>query len=147
MNDHTKRIRLSARTKHPKYEHSPPVVVWWCRHKPRRRILRVFLTRGGWHVLGNEFRVPMEEWLKRVGSDLTAEDIHAGRATTMSGRDVSGVDQWLPLDIDSWQPSAGTFEVGCACRAESPRNADIKWLAEDCRHAREERRAIERVID
>lgn len=147
MSDHTRRVRMSARTKHPQFGHSPPVVIWWCRQKPRRRILQVFLTRDGWHVLGNELRVPMDDWLKRTGSDLTVEDLREGKAVPMHGREVSGVDKWLPLDIDSWEPDTGTFEVGCGCRAGRAVQADITWLSADCRHARDERRVVERTIE
>ena len=136
---------MSAKTKDPRFAHSDPVVVWWCHHKPRRRVLQVFLTRNGWHVLGNRFRVSMDDWLKRGDSELTAEDIRDGKAAVMDGRRVTGVDKWLQLNIDLW-PETGTFEVGCTCHATSAIQAEITWLAEDCRHARDQRRVIERVL-
>lgn len=141
--EHTRRVRMSRATKDAQFGHSPPVVIWWCHHKPRRKMLEVFLTRNGWHVIGSRLRVSVDDYFRRIGSDLTSADVHEGRA--MGSRRVAGVAADLPFEIESW-PLAETFEVGCSCRSGPAVRAALTWLAEDCRHARDDRKRIERII-
>lgn len=125
------------------FGHQPPVVVWRCNNKPPHRLLRVFLSPDGWHLMGDRLRVPVEEWLQRTGSDLTVEDLRDGSAEAMNKRTVQGVDRALPLDIDAW-PAGVRFEVGCRCGTVW---AHLDWLADDARRARDTRTQVVRHLD
>lgn len=125
------------------FGHQPPRVVWWCGHKPRRLILRIFLWPDGWYVMRQQLRVPLADWLVRTGSSFTVEDVQEGRVVAMGARRVDTADRLLPLDIDTW-PTGETFEVGC--QRGPVRNAEIAWLAEDCRRARDLGTQIVRIL-
>lgn len=134
MSNHQHRMRDMLRDD-PNYRTQPPVVVWRC---PKRHLLlRVFVTRGGWLVTREDFKVPLTDWLARVGAPFTAEDVRAGRAVKPICR-VSTEDHTLPLDIGAW-PTGRPFEVGCRCR---PQSVDIGLLAEHCRQARDTRTPV-----
>lgn len=112
-NEHTGQVRMSDKTQAHEFDYQPPAVVWLCLKK--HRMLRVFRTRNGWHLLGDRFRVPMQEWLDRIGSGWTADDIHEGRVVAMGGRWVRGRNELLQLDIETWHFTGKPFEVGCRC--------------------------------
>jgi hypothetical protein len=126
---------------------TPPVVVWKCAGK-RHTMLRVFLNKGGWHVLGNSFRVPLREWLERQGAQFTVEDIHERADTDLplampiDAHRIEGVDQELPLDVGAW-PVDIPLGIGCGCGQTI---ADLTALAADCVTARDTRNAVYRSI-
>ena len=140
MTRRSARIRMSDKVSDPRFDHSSPVVVWRC--PKRHRLLRVFVTRNEWHLLGDRFRVPTKEWLTRTGSEVTKADLREGRAAALEVGRVLGIDKTLPLDIDSW-PAATRLEVGCRCK---PVAVTLDVLAEDCRRARDERVCVKRTI-
>lgn len=134
------RVRMRDRTgNNDAFGHQPPVVVWRCNKS--HRMLRVFLARNEWHLMGDRLRVPLDDWLERTGGEYTVDDVREDRVGTMGQRRVEGVAQVLPLDIDTWP--AGRFEVGCRCGTVW---AELSWLADDCRHAAQTRRAVTRCI-
>jgi hypothetical protein len=96
-------------------------------------MLRVFVRPSGWHLLGDRFREPLENWLARTGGEFDVDDVRLGRVAPMNARRVSGIDKELPRDIDEW-PRDVRFEVGCShgCGVAT---VDIKVLAEHCRRA------------
>lgn len=123
----------------------PPVVVWWCPHKPPRKSLQVFLTRNGWRVEGSQMVLPEAEYGSRIDSlenDLGKGDLRRGVA--MGRGRVTGIRAMLPFDYERW-PS-GSIEVGCTCRPTASIDAPIEWLIEDCRHAQQDRTRVERNI-
>lgn len=146
----TARIRVGDRTRDRR--NAPlPVVTWralGCRH----RLMRVFLTPSGWHLLTDGFRVNPEEWLRRIGAvDATGnpETLEDGTEVSLAARDdgrlaffnlreVAGLDKILSLDIDDWPQVR--FEVGCNCGAALFRLSEV---AEDCRKFRETRRRVQ----
>ena len=136
MSNH--RIRDILRNHDPNERTAPPVVVWRC--TKGHLLLRVFVTLGGWLVTRQDFKVPLADYLPRVGSPFTADDVRAGRAVKPITR-VSTEDHTLPLDIDTW-PS-GQFEVGCRCR---PQSVDIALLAQHCRQAADTRTPVDETI-
>lgn len=141
MNERVGRVRMRDRTKDSgAFGHQPPVVVWRC--TKGHRVLRVFLDRAGWHLLGERLRVSLDDWLKRQGGEHTVEDLRAGRVGAMGQNRVDGVAQELPLDIDTW-PTGVRFEVGCRCGSVW---VELGWLAEDCRHAAQTRQPVTRRI-
>ena len=75
-------------TKDPQFSYRPPDVVWLC--PKRHRMLRVFRLGTGWHLLGDRFPVPPQEWLDRIGSDWTADDVKEGRVVALNEREVDG---------------------------------------------------------
>ena len=144
-NKHTQRVRVKQvlrKTGLPpdgEPDHAPPVVLWRC---PKRHLmLRVFLTRDGWHVLGESMRVSMEEWLRRTGSPFTVEQMRGKEAAAMAARKVSGVDKVLPMDLDAWSATV-KFEAGCRCGSAW---FTINQLAADCRQARDTRHPVVRT--
>ena len=89
-NEHTGQVRMSDKTKAREFDHQPPAVVWLC--PKRHRMLRVFRLRTGWHLLGDRFPVPMHDWLNRIGSEWTADDVREGRVVALNEREVAW--QW-----------------------------------------------------
>ena len=123
----------------------PPVVVWWCAHKPPRKVLKVFVGRDGWRVEGSQMVLPEADYARRLNfleGDLHRTDLRRGIA--MGRGRVTGVRALLPLDYELW-PS-GHIEVGCTCRPTAGVEAPIEWLIEDCRHAQQNRTRTERII-
>jgi hypothetical protein len=57
---------------------------------------------------------------------------------------VKGVDWLWPLDIDQW-PHGKAFEVGC--RRGIVVAAQVDWLADDARRARDTRTQVVRTIN
>ena len=140
----TGRVRMRDRTRDDAaFGHQPPVVVWRCAHKPPHLMLRVFVSPDGWHLVGERLRVPLDQWLDRTGSKFTVDDLRDGKAEAMNKRRVQGVDRLLPIDIDSW-PTDVRFEVGC--RHGGGVWAEIAWLAEDARQARNTKKPVRRTI-
>lgn len=142
MNEHTARVRMRDMLNDRQFDHSPPVVVWRCPNSPPHTLLRVYRTRNTWHLLGNGFRVPLKDYLKRIGSDWTVDDFKKGKVGALDPHRVEPIDKELPLDIDAW-PAGVQFEVGCHCK---PVMIGLDVLAEDCRRARDERRCVKRTI-
>lgn len=124
------------------FGHQPPVVVWRCGHKPPHLMLRVFVSPDGWHLVGQRLRLHLDEWLKRMGSGYTVDDVRDGKVEAMNKRRAQGVDRMLPLDVDTW-PTGVRFEVGCRCATVW---ADLDWLAADARRARDTRGQVVRNI-
>ena len=140
----TGRVRMRDRTRDDAaFGHQPPVVVWRCAHKPPHRVLRVFVSPDGWHLVGERLRVPLDQWLDRTGSTFTVDDLREGKAEAMNKRRVQGVDWLWPLDIDLWQHGKA-FEVGCRCGVVA---AQVDWLADDARRARDTRTQVVRTIN
>jgi len=106
-------------------------------------MLRVYKLPHAWHLLGEPFHVPMDDWIQREGSrpDLTGRDIHEGEAVAMGGREVSGVDQELPLNVQNWP--AVKFEVGCRCGVKE---MTLGHLAENVRTHKAIGKAVTRRI-
>lgn len=127
------------------------VVTWRRTGCCRSRLLRVLLSPRGWHVLGDDFRVPPAEWLRRLGggeapevegAPLTMDRIRAGEVAVLGLRKVDGVARLLPLLTESWE--GATIEVGCDhCRG----TASLSWLAEDCERAKAATRAVTRPVE
>lgn len=125
----------------PAEHRSAPPMVTWRASECRCRVLSVYLTADGWVIDGEDFRVPMPEWIARVNPDGTAmagdvavtlDNYRAGRFAAFGAGEVSGVRQTLDLELDDW-PTSATFEVGC--------NHGHGWrslseLAEDCAQVR-----------
>ncbi|MGZ4763920.1 MAG: hypothetical protein ACXV7I_15910 [Ilumatobacteraceae bacterium] len=139
MNEHTGQVRMHDLTKNPQFDHSPESVIWRC--PKRHRLLRVFRIRTGWHLLGDEFEVRVPEYLDRIGTEYTVDDIREGRVHALDARHVKGQDRMLPLDIATWP--AVRLEVGCRCAATY---VSLGVLAEDCRRAQVEHPPITRTI-
>ena len=101
----------------------------------------MFRIRNGWHLLGDKFEVPVPEYIDRIGTEYTADDIREGRVVAIDARHVEGHDRMLPPDIDTWP--AVRFEVGVGAR----RPVSV-WsvLAADCRRAQVEHTTIKRTI-
>lgn len=99
------------------YDVGRPVITWR-RRGCGCRLARVYLSRSGWHVVGEHFRIPPADWLRRSGATnddgtpVTMQDVEAGRVVVMGLREVHGVSGTLPLDVEAW-PAGETFEVGC----------------------------------
>ena len=131
------RIRVRDGLRHGERT-SPPVVIWRC--ADRHLVLRVFLDRAGWLVVRERIRIPMPEWIERVGAPFTVEDVREGKpgASANSARRVTPEDKRLPLNLDAW-PTGEVFEAGCRCGAVQ---VDIAALADDCRRARDLRTQV-----
>jgi hypothetical protein len=123
----------------------PPVVKWRCAGPQKHLMLRVFITREGWHVLGEGFRIPLPEWLERsgIGEHVTVDEYRERRASLSNARRVEGVDRELPLNIDNW-PADEQFEVGCRC---GHKFVGVAELAADCRHARDSSKPVVQDIE
>lgn len=130
---------MSDKIGDPQFDHAPPNVVWHC--PKRHTLLRVYLIRNGWHVLGESFGEPLKERLKRDDSEWTVDDFKQQRVAAFELHRIQGVDELLDVDIDMW-PAVG-FEIGCHCKATW---VSLNTLAADCRRARDERRTIRRMI-
>ena len=145
MTRRSARIRMHDKATDPRLDHSPPVVVWRC--PERHRLLRVFVTRSEWHLLGDRFHVPTADWLARGGGEWTEDDLREGRVAAFESGRVVGVDRTLPLDIDTW-PAGARFEVACRCKPVTVGlvTVGLDMLAEDCRRARDERICVNRTI-
>ncbi len=130
MTDDLRRNRQEPRAEDA---HTPPLVVWRRSGCCRARLLRVFLTPQGWHVLGDGFRLTSGDWLERLG-ERDADP----RTVYLDKRRVEGVEQMLPLDLGQW-PQGGEFEVGCGDAATW---VAIAVLAQHCAEARRTRRCV-----
>jgi hypothetical protein len=140
----TGRVRMRDRTRDDaSFGHQPPVIVWYCAHKPRHMMLRVFVSPDGWRLVGERLRLPLDQWLDRTGSTVTVDDLREGKAEAMNKRRVQGVDWLWPLDIDQWQ-NGRAFEVGC--RRGIVVAAQVDWLADDARRARDTHKQVVRTI-
>lgn len=128
------RRRDILRNHDPNERTAPPVVTWRC--TKGHLLLRVFVTRGGWLVVLQDFKEPLDDHLARRGATFTAEDVRAGRVVKPDTR-VSTEDHTLPLNIDTWPKVR--FEVGCRCR---PQWVEISLLAQHCRQAADTRTPV-----
>lgn len=150
MNDNAERLGFTLPKGH---EHDRPVVQWR-RRGCRDRLLRVFLSPAGWHLLTEGFRVTPQEWLRRVGAtDDHGQPVEvAGVPATMTAhaagdlhflhlREVDGLYRLLPLPVDEWEPAR--FEVGCDHEQYEVALADV---ADDCRRARRDRHRVTREL-
>lgn len=132
----------------PGYRHSAPVVVWktsGCTRKRRQcRVLRAFRSPNGWLVLGDNFRVPPDEWLRRVGTDYTMEQRDRAEVYLVNLRKVRGVEETLPNDLGANAWSSGELEVGCdhGCI-----RLPLSALLDDCRAVQPHQQLpVERLI-
>ena len=135
---HTSKVRMGDR----RGEQRETVAVEWHARGCRHRLLRVFLTPDGWHVLGDSFKEHPREWLNRVrpeveGVPLTLADRDAGKAAFPTLRKVRGVDRTLAHDTSGWD--AVTFEVGCG---HGTTTGSTSALAEQCLEFRRTRRKV-----
>jgi hypothetical protein len=112
-----------------------PLVTWrraGCRH----RLLRVYLSPGGWQVVGEPFRERSDDWLARLPA-------HKRDQTDMSNkRKVPANTMVFPLDIDAWSKSTH-LEVGCY---DAVGEVPFAFLIEDVNRARDTRAAVEREL-
>lgn len=142
MTAHAARVRMREK------QVPPPRIVWRC--PKRHTMLRVYKLQTAWHVLGESFPVPMDEWLKRAGSDLTGRDVREGNPAIIGKRNadgrfndrkVGGVDQELGLDETAW-PTA-TFEVGCRCGVV---DVTLGAVADDVQEHKNTRKTVARRV-
>lgn len=118
------------------YRSAPPMVTWRV-SECRCRVLSVYLSSDGWVIDGEDFDVPIPEWIDRINPDGTAtvggvpvtlDSYRAGRFAAFNPGTVTGVQQVLDLDVETW-PAGGVFEVGCGhWHGEVP----LADLAADC---------------
>lgn len=131
----------------PTSKGSPPIVTWRCTE--RCILLRVYLTPEGWVLDGQDFKVPMDEWVRRTTSEgqvlgdveQSLETYREGKWAAFNPRQVDGIQKVMPLDLDQWEHAR--FEVGCRHGHGHQHTAD---LAEDCSTMRATRRAVMRSI-
>ncbi len=135
MTDDLRRNRQDPRAEDA---HTPPLVIWRRSGCCRARLLRVFLTPEGWHVLVDGFRLTTGEWLERLG-----EPDADRRAVYLGGkRRVGGGEHTLPLDLAQW-PQEGKFEVGCG---EAVTLIATAVLSQHCAEARQTRGCVKRQV-
>lgn len=126
MSERTRRIRTTDTTRRHGAlpgSRTPPPLLTLRRRGCNDRLARVYVTPDGFHVLGDEFTLPPDEFIAREhvdssgapvvvdGLELTLGNWQAGRFVIES-RAVSGVDRVLPADITGWD-AAARFELGC----------------------------------
>ncbi|ORV33942.1 hypothetical protein AWC00_26640 [Mycobacterium conspicuum] len=105
-------------------------------------MLRLFKYRDEFRVVGETFRVPLPDWLRRVGSPYTADEVRAGDAVALNPGKVIGMDESLPLDIALW-PTGVRAEVGCRCKVTT---VPIAQLAADVKQTDTTKSTCERII-
>jgi hypothetical protein len=138
--------RLARRYEVPiELQNSKPMVTWrrfGCNH----RLLRVYLTPRGWLLVADRIRVPLEEWLNRIGDDYSLDEYRAGRVFATNARKVAGHEKLLPLNTTGWP--TGTFELGCRDGAGLFELSDLIADVEDVRttHRSNERTKVGRVV-
>ncbi|HLV03941.1 MAG TPA: hypothetical protein VKY79_05100 [Actinomycetaceae bacterium] len=142
--------------------HGPgrPMIVWR-RAGCRCRVLRLYLTPEGWELIGDDYRVKPDEWLRMVGAvdddghpvtlddggKVTLDDRDAGNVVLIGLREVDGMTDTLPLDIDAW-PTGVRMQLGCDHGHGTAPVADLAADARTVRHTRqplETRRSV--VLD
>lgn len=128
-----------ARLKHTRQTRA----IEWHRRGCRHGLLKVYLTPGGWQVIGDNFRVHPDEWETRVELErVTVADHFAGKAFIPNIRRFGGFRKTLPLEPAGW-PADALFTVGCD---DGVTEAPLAWLGEDVSKFRTTRRRVSRTV-
>lgn len=151
MNPLSMRTRVALADRDQPASHPRSVVTWrsaGC--TPRCRLLRVFPHSDYWEVVGDDFRVHPEQWIRmlndRNGTDHTLFEYNEGSAPIPVPKDgprrVRGLKVTLPRDFSAWPP-AGSILVGCD---HGNVRADTEWLKADCMAAARTRSPQRRTV-
>jgi hypothetical protein len=117
--------------------------------------LRVFKYRNPdeFRVVGESFKAPLPEYLERIDSPYTAEEVRGEDIAAMvrvrpdddaPPPEVIGMNEPMPLDTSAseWRADVAA-EVGCRC---SVTTVPIALLRDDVQHAETTRKPVRRTI-